>query len=358
VYSDYGGLGDQIARLPALRFAYLSMPHVKFHYYIPDYFEGVFRSSMKDLIGPRLQYRLFGSNDRKNFAADTHSSFTPENVSSLRRHLTEYAFDIICDGQPPSAEFYNSAQLDLSRFRPSVALRASLRALYENEEYILRKPFKQRYVVLTSKYTAPVRQPNPDGLNKLAKWCLDQGIQVVWVGRDTMETGNDSVITSNSNEYLDYSVGINLINKTSLIETAWLIDNAECIVGFDNGALHLAGMTDTWIVGAFTSVDPKTRMPYRKGKRGHKYVALTPHEDLQCRFCQSRMTMNIVRKDGFLKSHDFRKCFYEDYQCISQIGAELLIKGVDHVLKKRKETGVKIVEDERSESETVRSKDD
>src|SRR5207245_757155 len=114
------------------------------------------------------------------------------------------------------------------------------------------------------------------------------------------------------------------INKTNLLESREIINKAKTIVGLDNGLLHIAGTTNIPIIGGFTTVEPKYRMPYRNNVLGYNYYPVVPPESLVCRFCQSNWT--------FTYEQDFKVCYYKDYLCIKQLSADLYIKELEKIL--------------------------
>lgn len=70
----------------------------------------------------------------------------------------------------------------------------------------------------------------------------------------------------------DYDLGpdaasafTNLVDDLTIHETAWVISRALCFVSCDQGPLHIAGTTDTPIVGIFISHLPDKRLPWRAG---------------------------------------------------------------------------------------------
>ncbi len=75
----------------------------------------------------------------------------------------------------------------------------------------------------------------------------------------------------------------NSLTKLHLRQVASLIDGAAVFIGSDSSLIHLAGTTDTPIVGLYTSVRAKYRMPYRHGELGWHMVGLEPPID--CRGC-------------------------------------------------------------------------
>lgn len=52
------------------------------------------------------------------------------------------------------------------------------------------------------------------------------------------------------------------VNEFSILETLELIRGCDCLVSTDSGPLHLAGSTRTKIVGLYTTVLGKNRVPY------------------------------------------------------------------------------------------------
>ena len=85
---------------------------------------------------------------------------------------------------------------------------------------------------------------------------------------------------------------------------ATLIQSCECFVGSDSGLLHVAGATDTPIVGVFTCANPEYRLPFRD-----KCVAVTP--DLDCIGCLGRRDPPVTTES----------CERGDIACVSMVRA-------------------------------------
>jgi ADP-heptose:LPS heptosyltransferase len=76
------------------------------------------------------------------------------------------------------------------------------------------------------------------------------------------------------------------MNKTSISDCWYIINNADAFITMDSGLLHLAGTTETIIIELGSAIAPEFRTPYRKGKQGwrHYYV------DGECKLhCSSNM---------------------------------------------------------------------
>lgn len=75
---------------------------------------------------------------------------------------------------------------------------------------------------------------------------------------------------------------VNLVSKTSLMQTAALIDEAEIVIGGDTGNLHLAAALNTNVIMLMGPTDPVRNGPYRQGEN----VILAGHD---CDGCWKRV---------------------------------------------------------------------
>lgn len=303
---DNGGLGDCIARLPAVAYVVKHHKHIKFHLWVPDYFKDFAKNCLN---GSDLYIRGYSEQKKykEHFLARAFSIHKYDNMAS---HLTDNAFHVLVN-KDVGPEDMNYLRPDLSKVN------------------IKKFKLPEKYVIMTSGFTAPAREMYPEVINELVSYIISKGYEVVWLGKKVTETGlsprdkNEKIVGEFSKE-IDYTKGINLIDKTSLLESCKIISQAKTIVGLDNGLLHLAGCTDIPIVGAFSSVEPKYRMPYRYDTLGWNYYPVVPPEDLKCRFCQSNWT--------FTYDHSFTHCYYKDYACLKQLKPELYIKELEKIL--------------------------
>jgi hypothetical protein len=103
----------------------------------------------------------------------------------------------------------------------------------------------------------------------LTKLLNEKGIYVVSVGKDSSELGGSNVDKPVFN--FEIELGLNLMNKTTLDETWYLLNGCSCFVTMDSGLLHLAGTTDCEILQLGSSIDPEFRAPYRHGSQEYKY---------------------------------------------------------------------------------------
>jgi ADP-heptose:LPS heptosyltransferase len=135
------------------------------------------------------------------------------------------------------------------------------------------------YVVIHPVNSWPNRTWSQDNWLKLAEALVLEGYNVVAVGKDSSETGFFNV--KKPVHEMDDNV-INLMNKTSISQTWYLIKNAAAVITMDSGILHLAGTTDTYIIELGSPIKPELRTPYRQGIQGYKHTYVRGECGLHC----------------------------------------------------------------------------
>lgn len=303
---DINGLGDDIANLPVIKFILDKHPHVYITLWVKSYFKTLARKSLPET--ERLVIRTFSE---KNEAKDNIPVKKMGGIpyTTLGTHPTIHCYDIWANTQPEDPNYYNYLPINLKGV------------------YINRFNLPKNYVIVCTGYTAKVREFRPEIVNQLIEYILSKGYTPVFLGRESTPENSDAtkVIKGNFSQEIQFDKGINLINQTDLLESTKIIKGAKCIVGLDNGLLHLAATTDVAIVGGYTTVRPEHRLPYRHGIKGWNYypVTLTP-EELPCVHCQSNWTFTY----GF----DFRMCYHTDYKCTELLVAQKYINELEKIL--------------------------
>ena len=166
-----------------------------------------------------------------------------------------------------------------------------------------------KYIVITAGNTTPSRHIKPEYYNYLIEYVKGLGYLPVFLGKEMVETGNAKNIHTEYNQAVKYDLGLNLINKTSLMQAAAILSKAALVVGHDNGLLHLAGMTAVPIVFGYNLASPQHREPIRP--RGKTYNVTLTSAELACNHCQSNT--------NFVIGYNFRQCFYGDNKCIDML---------------------------------------
>lgn len=81
---------------------------------------------------------------------------------------------------------------------------------------------------------------------------------------------------------LDFVVPENVIdarNKLAVKETLALLAHSEVLISNDSSPIHLAGATDIWILGIFTTKHPYFVLPYRNGTPWYKAIVVNNMPD-------------------------------------------------------------------------------
>jgi hypothetical protein len=173
----------------------------------------------------------------------------------------------------------------------------------------------KKYAVITTGITTSSRQVPGEYWNSIIEHVKARGLEPVFLGKSVVDTGNSRNIHTTFSDKINYNMGLDLRDKTTLMQAASIISRAAFIVGHDNGLLHIAGCTDTPIVFGYNLASPQHREPHRPVGRVYN-VQLTKQE-LACNFCQSEF--------NFLIGFNFRSCYYSDNKCIDLLfgnGAE------------------------------------
>lgn len=304
-----GGLGDHVAALVADAYILKQYSWITPLIWVPDYLkgfaqnvlpEGTFVKSFSEMRG-----RYQPNKTTKTTKWDGHTS-------PMKIHLGDYAFLKLCD-ELPSIEHKNY-----------------LRVQFTNVDL---QPIElpQRYVVFTVNFTAEVREFLPKHVNALTKYVLNKGYTPVFLGETKTKTGVAHVIQGQVREEIDFNGAINLIDKTSLLQAAKIMQGSKAVVGVDNGLLHVAGCTDATIVGGFTTVSPEIRMPIRNNILGYNFYPVVPGElSHNCQGCQ--------QNTNFLYGHDYRKCWYKEkkertlIECVAAMTADKFIVFLEKIL--------------------------
>jgi ADP-heptose:LPS heptosyltransferase len=301
IIADSGGLGDAIARLPAIKYVADHHKHIQQHLWIHTYMKDFAKNCLRNT---NVIVRGMDDMERK-FVPRLTRMFSKHLFNNMASPITDHAFQVLVNKTVELSDM-NYLQPDLSKVS------------------LIKFNLPKNYVVICPYWTAPAREFLGSTINEIAKYIKILGYEVVFLGKKETETGTHHVIVGNVNEEIDFSIGLNLSDKTNLFETTRILSEAKMVIGLDSGLLHLAGCTDTIIIGGFTSVEPKYRMPIRHDIRGWKYYPVVPPESLKCRFCQSNMT--------FTYEKDFKFCYYEDYLCVKQLNSILYIEQIEKSL--------------------------
>jgi heptosyltransferase-2 len=139
----------------------------------------------------------------------------------------------------------------------------------------------------------------------LAHRLVDRGWEVVLLGGP-----EDAWVKP----YFDQLIVTDCIGTLSLPEVISACDACDAVISHDTGPLHLAGLSETCLVGVFGPTDPATRVPRRPF-----VVGIWGGQGFACRPCY----------DG----RDFAPCQFNG--CLHQVTPEIVLHELDRLLSDR-----------------------
>lgn len=308
---NYGGLGDDVCRLPALKFLLKDQPHVRVTLAVGDHFVPVAEHFFKS--HPQIT-RILGFTElykEPELMKSTWIQTKTEFFTPFRTHLVDHAFSYICDRNPADTpiEEKNYLQFDLERLPDDTAIKTKFK-------------IPTSFALLPTGYTADVREFSPAAINGISDWLNGRGITPVYIGQKSIRRGGVAdIIEARFTDDVDYSKGLDLRGQTTLLEVAILCSESRAVIGVDCGILHVAGCTGANIVAGYTNALPQHRLPIRNSVLGYKCKAVTPPG---CHSCQSTV--------GFLPEQDYRHCVWPELACASKLTSDLFIKELEEVL--------------------------
>lgn len=290
-----GGIGDYICWMSAVKWVLDTQHQVTVNLYVQNFFMEIADRLFVGKYGARIRVRnimelLHVDLKKMGYVVQPQNQNFP---NAMGMHLTDLGFAIFTNHMP-QGEYRNHVRLDVED---------------------IHVPFElpEKYAVMTTGHTTQAREWKAKGVNGVSKYFNKMGITPVFLGRsEIFKVQNqgplDVKYQANFSPEIDYSAGIDLRDKTTLLQAAKIMSKATVVVGLDNGLIHLAGTQNVPIVMGLNIAKPAEREIRRP--EGSKMVQyLTPDEKiLTCTFCQSNQRFN--------NGQDFKFCIYKDYACL------------------------------------------
>lgn len=300
VISDAGGLGDQLARLAALREVLLLTPELKITWFAPDYMAPLIERTV-DLL-PYLQTGRLVS-----------KTFTEMRATPIDRTIPGVQFSKRTQS-PGRLTLFEDALLTIADSTNHV------NGVPTNQDYVTVDSSDQLdtcmlgdVVVVATGYTTLTRAWPVEEINKFIAYLLSIDKVPMLLGK----AGGDTVLP----EGINTQGCIDMRNTTTLLETLRILElNTEAIVGVDNGLFHLAGCAalPPKVIAGYTSVSPRYRAIMKNGKNIIANIVV-PKTSLECRYCQS--------KYNTLFNYDFRDCLNEGtFVCTTDMTSDKFVE--------------------------------
>lgn len=303
-----GGVGDLVAALTPIDYMLRKYPWITPLVWLPDMMLDLAKNLLPEGTSVHSYSEMRG---RYTPTRPTKTTQWDGHTSAMKIHSVDYAYIKMLDELPPIEE---------RNYLPLKAGRVNISRFY----------LPVKYVVITTGFTADVKEFLPEHINKIVQYLHEKNYGVVFLGSSNAKTGGDHVVRGTFREEINFAKGVNLIDKTTLLEAAEVIYGSAAVVGVDNGLLHVAGTTDVPIVGGFTFITPESKMPYRHNMLGWNFFIVRPDQSLLCQGCQ--VTTNL------LYGHDYRRCLWREVDesminaCTKQMRPEKFIAHLDKII--------------------------
>lgn len=261
-----GGMGDLIGELVAVDFNIRNHTHVQFQVWVPDYLYD-FACHVLPKESTIRPFSKAKAKFKHNIKGVTTEWCT--NHTCMRTHPVDYGFHMLSDRHIYDLNKKNYLQINPDKID------------------IKRHKLPDKYVVIVAAATEPVKEMPAQTANEISDYVIQKGFVPVYIGKEKSEAGFKDFAIKAKTIQLDYSKGINLLNKTNMLEAAKIIHGSKVMIGIDGGLIHLAGCTDAEIVAGYTLVDPIHVAPIRKGSQSYKFHAIEPDLGIKNRYYQT-----------------------------------------------------------------------
>lgn len=275
-----GGVGDYINWSSAVKFIAETCPHVDGRIYV----SGLFYDVAKYLFADLPRWKVFYRDDfPKGCEPESIVCFPKPGtqlINACGSHLMDLGFMYFaCTSPPPKS---HNHLIDLK---------------FEGPWKWPDLDPKSQYAVFTPGSTTEVREMPVAAFNELVKYTLSKNITPVFLGKREL-SGEYAA------KFLNYDLtkGVDLRERTNLLEATQIMRGARFVIGIDNGLLHMAGTTDVPVIFGHNIATLEHRELRRL--KGVTFNVTVPEKDLPCIGCQSKMR--------FVRKHDFRFCFFKD----------------------------------------------
>lgn len=283
------GMGDQIYWVTAVQYMIETYPHIFGFIVVKPYFK-------------ELANLWFAKYPRFKVVTNPVQA-VPMAVPDPKRAPTPTGFHLLDCG---FMYFANCPVPDGWRKMPKII---------GNETSIKHFNLPKQYAVVVPGGTALTRTIRGEAVDEISEYLIGLEITPVYLGASAMDGGAKT-------SFSDFTptLGIDLRDKTTTLEAACIMANAQVVVGIDGGLLHLAACSKVPLVFGCTIASPEKRRPYRQPGTMTEFVA----PDIECIFCQEKVRL--------VEGYSSKKCFLETYACIKALDGKAFIEAIRRVL--------------------------
>lgn len=304
-----GGIGDLLCYLVAVDYIIKNCSWINLLVFCPDYMVDF----AKNVLPPKTSVRGFSKQKKYIDGRVAITTKWDERHSPMKRNPIDYGFHSLVDTHIYDDKVKSYLKLDVSKIN------------------IEKFKLPANYVVIQAYATETVKRLPGAVINQIAEYIIARGFTPIFVGSKEAKTGvsnkfGEIKMTAKESENIDFSRGIDLTNKTSLLELGAIIDGAKSFIGMDGGIFHVASFTATPIIAGFTLASPLVLSPIRDGVKGLNFYPVTPN--ISCQGCQHNSIL--------VYDKDYRDCLIpkveDKYTCVKELTFEKFKECIDEVL--------------------------
>lgn len=301
LFSFNGGLGDYISRIPV--FDYMAQRK-----------QGQYEVVCRDFLIP-LYEKCLGHHKNLKFLPSTKyhtqkyldytqkergwvaSDFSLQRMTVLRTHMQEHQFMRGLDEQVTDPKVLSFKEIDFSKVD------------------LTRFNLPQRYIALHVGSQWLTRVIPPEISQQIIEhYEQKEGLSVVYFGRSSPV--NNHLGAKGLVPQAEFNGGINLVNKTSLLEMCAMLQGAQAVVSADSGPVWAAALSSAPIVTTYNIAEAKHRLPYRRGVKGWNVFEVDLSKRLQCWGCQGFIGHSDWRWNYEVTESGDPACYYNDFKCL------------------------------------------
>lgn len=286
-----GGIGDYICWSSAILYVLENHLHVQMALWTQSHFTPVAKK-LFSRFGDRVEFKDVSTVDQYSQEDLNPALFPLETPNGVGMHMIDVGFAYFARTQP-HGKYKEHVRLDVS------------------DVDISSFNLPEKYAVVTTGHTSPTRVWKSAGVNGVSDYLVKNNITPVFLGKRVVYVAGDRQYKSEYEEGIDFSKGLDLRDKTDILQAAAIMAKAKVVVGLDNGLLHLAGTQEVPIVMGLTITIPADRSitrPKAEFPKNETTFISPDSRKLACSGCQSKMR--------FHKKQDFAFCYYKDYKCL------------------------------------------
>lgn len=195
-------------------------------------------------------------------------------------------------------------------FAPQMFLVLSPEACAKADEWWGDAPAEKR-ICLAPGSVWETKRWSAEQFARLGAMLLDRGFYLALIGGPADRQAAE-LIVEQLQQRNDFSRVINLMGRTSLLESAAIIDRSTALVSNDSAPLHIASALQVPVVGVFCATIPE--FGFGPWKTPHRTIGLY---ELSCRPC---------------RAHGSRICPTSTEKCMNELSAEAVLSQLNDLL--------------------------